>query len=206
MRDEWRWYATGPGVGIQLQSGRLLIPCDHKGPGLHDLNSHVIWSDDHGRSWQLGGICGPGANECQAVELSDGSVMLNMRNHRQEKQQKRRLVAISHDGGANWDDPQIDETLVEPTCQASILRCPEGLLFSNPASTKRDNMTVRFSRDEGKSWLVSRQLWAGPAAYSCLTVLPDGMIGCLYERGDASPYEKITLARLSIEWLQESAA
>jgi len=32
-------------------------------------------------------------------------------------------------------------------------------------------------------------------------VLPDSTIGVLFERGDRSPYERITLARLTLEWL-----
>ena len=62
-------------------------------------------------------------------------------------------------------------------------------------------MTVRLSYDEGKSWPVAKQLHGGPSAYSCLTVLSDMTIGCLYERGDGTPYEKITFAHFDIEWL-----
>ena len=62
-------------------------------------------------------------------------------------------------------------------------------------------MTVRLSRDDGSTWAHSRILHAGPAAYSCLTVLADGSIACLYERGDADRYEKITFARFSLDWL-----
>src|SRR5262245_16190531 len=60
----WGWYATGPGVGIQLlrgpHRGRLIIPCDH-GETIHGrrvMHSHVIFSDDHGRTWDLGGTVG----------------------------------------------------------------------------------------------------------------------------------------------------
>jgi sialidase-1 len=83
-------------------------------------------------------------------------------------------------------------------CQASILRLPGengGVLFSNPASTKREKLTVRLSRDEGKTWPLAKVLHPGPAAYSCLTVLPGGEVGCLYERGEKQPYEEITFAR-----------
>src|SRR5207248_11662573 len=107
----WRWYATGPGVGIQLKSGRLPIPCDSKSDGGKVRESHVILSDDGGRSWKLGGVVGPGCNECQAVELSDGSVMLNMRSYQGSN---RRLVAISKDGGATFSPRVDDPVLVEP--------------------------------------------------------------------------------------------
>lgn len=201
----WTWYATGPGVGIQLSSGRLLVPCDSKSEGGKVRESHVILSDDGGRTWKLGGVVGPMCNESQAVELKDGSVMLNMRTYTGNN---RRLVAISKDGGETFTKPIEDKELIEPVCQGSILRLPGeggGILFSNPASLKRENMTVRLSRDEGKTWTFSRVLHAGPAAYSCLTVLANGEIGCLYERGEKNPYETITFARIDRKWLSGEA-
>jgi sialidase-1 len=199
----WTWYATGPGVGIQLKNGRLLIPCDSKSEGGRVRESHVIVSDDGGQSWKLGGVVGPMCNECQAVELADGSVMLNMRSYQGNN---RRLVAISKDGGETFTKPVEDQELLEPVCQASILRLPgekRVILFSNPASTKREKLSVRLSRDEGKSWPVTRILHAGPAAYSCLVTLPDGSIGCLYERGEKNPYETITFARFDRAWFDQ---
>jgi len=198
-KPDWTWYATGPGVGIQLKSGRLLIPCDNKVAGTKARQSHVIYSDDKGATWKLGGVVGPNCNECQAVELSDGRVMLNMRS---SKSNNLRLVSMSKDGGETWTKPAEDAALVEPVCQASIIRYPGekgGLLFSNPASKKRERMTVRLSRDEGKTWEKSKVLHAGPAAYSCLAALPDGNIGCLYERGDKRPYETITFAHFTVD-------
>ena len=196
----WTWYATGPGVGIQLKSGRLLIPCDHKADGGKVRGSHVIYSDDGGTTWKLGGTVGPECNECQAAELADGRVLLNMRTFRKTN---RRLVAHSADGGESFTKPVEDPTLIEPICQASMIRLPGdgGLAFSNPASTKREKMTVRLSIDGGITWPHARLLHAGPAAYSCLTVIPDGRIGCLYERGDKNPYERIVLARFKRDWL-----
>lgn len=200
-RPAWTWYATGPGVGIQLKKGRLLVPCDSKSDGGKVQESHVIVSDDRGATWRLGGVVGPDCNESQAVELSDGSVMLNMRSVRGNT---RRRIATSRDGGETFTTPVEDPALVEPVCQASILRLPcdgSGILFSNPASTKRERMTVRLSRDDGKTWPHAAVLHAGPAAYSCLTVLPDGSVGCLYERGEKNPYETITFARFDRAWL-----
>jgi sialidase-1 len=195
----WTWYATGPGVGIQLKSGRLLIPCDSKSEGGKVRESHVIYSDDGGRSWTPGGVVGPNCNESHAVELADGSVMLNMRSYQANN---RRLVAISKDGGETFSKPTEDPVLIEPVCQASILRLPGGgIAFSNPASTKREKMTVRLSRDDGKTWPHANVLHAGPAAYSCLVALPGGGIGCLYECGDKNPYETITFARFDRAWV-----
>jgi sialidase-1 len=199
-RPDWTWYATGPGVGIQLRSGRLVVPCDHQVAGSKEQRSHVVLSDDGGRTWRLGCVVGPRCNESQAVELQDGRLLLNIRSYRGNH---RRLVATSKDGGQTFSEPVEDRELIEPVCQASILRhpgVPGGVLFANPASTKRERMTVRFSRDGGKTWPHARVLHAGPAAYSCLAVLPDGAVACLYERGDKSPYETITLVRLPPGW------
>ncbi len=199
---EWTWYATGPGVGIQLKNGRLLIPCDNKVAGAKARQSHVIYSDDYGKTWKLGGVVGPNCNESQAVELSDGSVLLNMRSYQGNN---RRLIAVSKGGGVTFSKPTEDESLIEPVCQASILRVAgekNTILFSNPASKKREKMTVRASTDDCKTWSVSKLLHDGPAAYSCLTVLPDKTIGCLYECGTKDPYERIEFARFTLEWLK----
>jgi sialidase-1 len=112
-----------------------------------------------------------------------------------------RLVSTSADGGLTWSKPAADPVLIEPVCQASLIGHPAGFLFSNPASTKRENLTVRLSRDEGRTWAASKVLHAGPAAYSCLTELPGGDVGCLYECGEKSAYEAVTFARFPAGWV-----
>ncbi|MBM3501518.1 MAG: exo-alpha-sialidase, partial [Armatimonadetes bacterium] len=106
-------------------------------------------------------------------------------------------LARSIDGGLTWSPLSYDAVLVEPICQASLLRYDDArLLFSNPASRKRERMALRLSEDDGRTWLRSLVLHEGPAAYSCLTVALGGMIGCLYECGDVHPYERIRFARV----------
>jgi sialidase-1 len=200
-KPEWTWVATGPGIGIQTKNGRLVIPCDHVEAETKRGGSHVIWSADHGETWTLGGAITGGVNECQVVERSDGSLLLNMRNFKTSA--KERATASSTDGGATWSPLGHDAALPEPVCQASIFRAswePSVILFSNPADRKgRIRMTIRSSRDEGATWTTVKEFGEEPAAYSCLTGLPDRKIGCLYETGVKSAYEKIVLVRLPLD-------
>lgn len=212
-RSEWGWYATGPVNGIQLtrgpHRGRLLIPANHSSLTTATqvvTRSHVFFSDDHGRTWQIGGVEDEMTNESTLVELSDGSLLHNMRSYHGKN---RRAVARSQDGGLTWSAVKLDETLIEPVCQASILRGTwpsraerNRILFSNPASARRENLTVRVSYDEGATWSAGKVLQPGPAAYSSLVLLSDKTVGCLFERGEKSPYEKISLARFSLNWLE----
>jgi sialidase-1 len=216
-KREWNWYATGPGVGIQLQrgphKGRLVIPCDHGESidGMRVMHSHIFFSDDHGRTWKLGGTVAPHTDECQVAELADGALMINMRNYwgRDGKRPERhgmRAVARSRDAGETWSSLEFDATLVEPLCQASLLGLPEVgnpgkaiLIFSNPASREaRRKLTVRQSFDEGKSWPAGREIYAGSAAYSCLALIASGRLGILFERDD---YQKITFAEVALPLL-----
>ncbi|MCA9213896.1 MAG: sulfatase-like hydrolase/transferase [Planctomycetales bacterium] len=217
----WGWYATGPGVGIQMTrgkyNGRLVIPCDHRAmrEGEWVRMSHVFYSDDHGESWKLGGSVADYTDECQVAELHDGRLLVNMRNYwghegGQPENAKRRATAISVDGGASWRDLGFDSTLIEPICQASLIKHSDDvfrqapLLFSNPASKEtRTGMTVRMSDDQGKTWSALKTIHAGPSAYSCLTVLRDRSIGCLYEAGDKHSYETVRFARFTIPWLKQ---
>lgn len=212
-KPNWTWYATGPGHGIQLRGGRLLIPCDHKldnatKQDVHLYHSHVIYSDDHGATWKIGGILPEKTNECQVVEATDGSVCINMRSYHGKN---RRAIAWSKDGGKTFGDVVLDETLIEPKCQASFLRLTgkeqgrSRVLFANPASAERKNMTVRLSYDDCKTWPVAKVLNPGKSVYSELALAPDGHILCLYENGEKNQYEKITLVRFTLEWLTDGA-
>ncbi len=197
--------ALGPGVGIQTRDGRLVIPT-YEG---------IIFSEDHGKMWKAGGKTTGPINESQVVELRDGTLMLNTRGA------PNRTVVLSQDGGASWGapwrDPALTDSEVYGGCQASLIRYSrrdagsdeDRLLFANPADRKyRFDLTVRLSDDEGKTWPVAKLIKKGPGAYSCMTVLPDGTVGIIYETGEnygdiVEYYAKLSFVRFNLEWLTD---
>jgi sialidase-1 len=215
-RPGWTWYATGPCHGIQLQSGRLVVPCDFRSldsvTGEQARYSHVITSDDHGATWQVGGIVdSEGTNESVAVALTDGRVYLNCRD---QARRGRRIVAFSDDGGTTFGPARFDEALIEPACQGSAIAVPNWaschaghVVFANPASATRDTLTVRLGSPDATTWTAGRVLEAGRAAYCDLAIVPEGTMGdatvlCLFETGEATPYECLRLVRVPVAWLQ----
>lgn len=200
----WGWYATGPVHGIQIRQGedkgRLVIPCDYieVGPDRQGY-SHVIYSDDNGETWELGGVAPQaGGNESTVAELSDGRLMLNMRSNDPVRQ-----VSISDDGGETWGEVELDDELKEPTCQGSLLSCEvdgsHALLFSNPASSaERIKMTVKRSTDNGATWSESYLVYKGPSAYSDIVMVNKDEIGILYEAGTENPYGGIVFERIPL--------
>lgn len=213
-KPNWTWYATGPGSGIQLvngpRKGRLMVACDHIEASTKHYYSHVIYSDDHGKTWDIGGITPQHqVNESEVAELSDGRLLLNMRNY--TPSERYRKISHSGDGGMTWTDLVADSTLIEPICQASLQRysfADEGeniLLFSNPASqTKRERMTLRASFDDGVTWPSSLVIHESMSAYSDIVRLTDDMIGLLYEAGPdhEHSYYGIAFERISVNQLR----
>jgi sialidase-1 len=182
---DWGWYATGPCHGIQLSTGRLVIPANHtaRGGDHKRSHSHIIFSDDGGDSWKLGGSADAATNESTVAELSTGALMLNMRSYAKKN---RRAVATSTDGGLTWSKVKLAPELIEPVCQGSLLRVPlngkPAFIFSNPASKKRENLTLRLSTDDCATWSDGYLLQSGFSADSDLCPLPGGQVGGLYER------------------------
>jgi sialidase-1 len=197
-RAGWTWYGTGPGVGIQLADGRLFIPSYHTEADRGTITrSHAIFSDDHGKTWQLGGSAGIGNGECQALERRDGTIYLSARtaaggpNHRS--------IMTSADRGASWSKKTLDETLFDPHCEASLLKLtiratgkPRVVplwLYCHPAGPKRHNLTIRISLDEGRTWPDSFLLRKGNGQYTSMAALADGRIGVLYDCWEENNYQ-----------------
>ena len=188
-QPEWQALFATSGTHFQTGKGRFLLPLvvrDAKGT----VSARNAWSDDHGLSWHTGDALAAGSDESKAIELKDGTILQNVR------QGTRRSIARSRDGGATFGPVETDPALIDPACNAGLARYTKGrkdvLLFTNAASAKRENLTLRLSFDGGRTWPVSRVLYPGPAAYSTAIPLRDGSIAVLYERGIQSPYERIT--------------
>jgi sialidase-1 len=210
-------FVSGPGVGIQTKTGRLVIP-GYWGEFDEDTKtgyySGVLVSDDHGATWKFGGRVTECSDESQVVELRDGTLILNMRG---DMGKSCRGVATSEDGGETWSPVFWDRQLNECPCQASILRYglaeqdgKDRLLFANPDNSgekfgvvERTRMTVRLSEDEGKTWPIKKLIHAGPSSYSALVRLPDGDIGIVFEGGTQHRREWIRFVRFSLAWLTD---
>ena len=219
MRDDWTWYATGPCHAIQLRSGRLLVPGNHRHLDTETVtlsrHAHVIYSDDLGASWHIGGgIDVEGANESVVVETRAGTVYLNSRD---QHGRGHRFTARSDDEGLTFHDVAIDETLTDPPCQATALAATglsgDPIVFLNPAGPGRSMLTARVSLDEGRTWQVSCLIHPGLAAYSDLVQVdvearpapdsgnhePAAELLALFETGGDDDCERLALVRLTVD-------
>jgi sialidase-1 len=203
--EDWRTYANTPGHAMQFQTGknkgRIYVAANHSAGGPQkqalDYDAHGFYTDDHGKTFKLGASLNvPGSNESMATELSGGRLMMNSRN--QKGDIKARIISISSNGGATWDTSYFDRNLPDPVCQGSILtiRGKKGkniLAFCNAADTaRRDNLTLRISYDDGKTWRKNIPLDKNNkpyenknrdyTAYSDIVKLGKNTIGVLYEK------------------------
>jgi sialidase-1 len=204
---DYAYVGPGPGHGIQLKSGRLLIPCwadIGTGPATWRPNamggpqlSYAFFSDDGGKSWERGEEMERGASdECEAVELNDGTIYMNMRSGGEKY---CRSSARSSDGGKSWSAVEFHPELPDPSCQGSIVRLDaERVLLAHATNTEvRTHLTIRMSRDECGSWPSAKVLYEGIGAYSDLAVV-GGNILCFYEK---DRHERMVVARFSPDWI-----
>jgi sialidase-1 len=207
FKEDWRSYANTPGHAIQITSGqykgRIVVAANHSSgepdKNWEDYASHLFYSDDHGKSFRLGQTVHiAGSNEATSSEISGNGLILNARN--QKGDIKARIVALSKNGGETWDSIWIDKYLADPVCEGSILSIGQEngkniLAFCNPASIKnRDNLSLRISYDEGRTWPVLIPVDRSPdqhssvdyTAYSDIVKISPDEIGVLYERDNYS--------------------
>lgn len=202
LPGDWRSYANTPGHALQIMNGpfkgRLVVAANHSsGPPqgrFRDYRAHAFFSDDFGRTFQLSpDVEYPGSNESMAAELGNGGILLNSRN--QSGDQKFRLISRSRDAGRSWDTTYFEKNLIDPVNQGSLLTLgysgKNAIIAHNHAqdSTRRNNLMLHISRDDGRSWkpyLVIDQAPEGASkdytAYSDLAVFQTNRLGVLYER------------------------
>ncbi|MCL4162882.1 UNVERIFIED_CONTAM: hypothetical protein GTU68_002512, partial [Idotea baltica] len=198
---KWHLLLQGPGKGITMSDGTLVFPAQFKDE-TEIPHATIIYSSDRGETWKIGTGAKSNTTESQVVELEDGSLMLNMRDNRGGS----RSVYTTRDMGKTWKEHATSrKALPEPVCMASLIkhayRGKEYLLFSNPNSTeKRENMTIKLSKDMGNTWPEPYQILLDSGAgrgYSCMTSIDEETIGILYEGSQADlVFQKIKMAEL----------
>ncbi len=211
-RDDWGWYATGPGHGIALRrTGRLVIPCNHSvlGPTVTPAlyGAHCIYSDDGGAQWTIGFIDDNAedrvnANENTVAELADGRLYFNARNQ-EGRADGTRVDTYSADGGRTLERPyESQPQLHTAVVQGTLLQFDNGpLLYSGPYSDRRERIGIQVSHDNGMTWSLGHLIDNRPAAYSDMVQLDDRGFGLLYETGNDGPYEQICFQRVELSQL-----
>ncbi|WP_339903659.1 sialidase family protein [uncultured Cyclobacterium sp.] len=185
-KSSWQLFFNGPGKGIRMKNGTLVFAAQYKDRE-QIPHSTIIYSENHGETWQVGSGARPKTTEAQVVELEDGGLMLNMRDDRGGS----RAVYTTGDMGKSWHEhPTNRSALIEPICMGSLIRFDRSrLLFSNPESTEgRFNMTIKMSNDDGLTWPDSQKILLDGQkgwGYSCMTKINDESIGILYESSQA---------------------
>lgn len=201
-KEAWWLLAPAPQQGINLPDGTLVLPVqgrDEKG----DTFATIMSSRDHGTSWTVGAPAFSGGNECQAAQLGDGSIMLNIRNDHE----RFRAVFVTKDLGKTWKEHETNrKTLIEPNCNASLRRIDRKggehvLLFANPQSQKaRINHTIQVSFDDGRTWPEKNRLLLDEGrgrGYPSISQIDADHIGIVYEGSRADlTFEKIALDEL----------
>lgn len=183
--EDWPFFAKrgdsgfifiSSGSGIQTKSGALLHTLVHANG---KRGNAIFGSLDHGKTWKSFGKPTNGGDECKIVELADGSWMINSRCGG-----CRRLIHISKDKGETWES-HFDNNLMDPGCNAQIMRFGNNekkiLLYTGCKSSGRNNVTLRVSTDDGKTWTEGITICEGGSAYSDITILKDKSIGVLWE-------------------------
>lgn len=219
---ELPYWPHDPGIVLSYgkHKGRYILPARTiKGDKMdwNNMFNGVIFSDDNGKTWQTGGLTQSHVGEACVVELSDGRVYVNSRNHADNF--GIRNHAISSDGGMTFTEFGNDPQLIEPTCDAGLTRYSDpkdgnGILFSNPdmKATKRwdgasrKRMSVKVSYDDCKTWPLKKLVYEGPSAYSGIVVGKDGMIFLAYEHarlGSNDSRQNISIARFNMVWLEQ---
>ena len=174
---------------------------------LGKVGAFAVYSDDGGKTWHRSKeIQITETNECQIAAFGIFDEPAPIAKHvplimaARMNSKAGHVFFYSNDSGETWVNSTIASSLDPQTiCESSLLTVPyKGVAMDahvyviQPHSTTRENMTFFYSVDAGKTWSVGKQLWAGLSAYSSM-VYNELKIYCLYEKGNTSPYETLTL-------------
>jgi len=197
----WVVLAPGPGHGIQLANGRLVVPfwlSDGSSNPNAKRRSHrpsivvSVYSDDHGRTWKAGEVAVPDnditviPNETSVVQLADGRVLFNSRN---ESLNYRRLFTTSTDGAGGWSKPYFHDAFFEPICFGSMVRHSQQpaqsrnrILFCNPDSRHdpwiaAKASTPRSARNRHRTNLTLRMSYDEGHTWPVAKVIDPGIAG-----------------------------
>ena len=204
--ESWILYAPSPQQGIALSDGTLVMPTG--GRDADDQRfSNLLVSRDHGRTWDVSPPASLGNTECQAVELSDGSILLNCRTDRPTK---FRTIVVTDDMGQTWT-PHVTNrnTLIGPNCNGSTYRFDyrvggekkSVLLFANPHSQQdRSQHSIQLSFDDGNTWPDEYRMLLDEGrgnGYPSLSRVDDQHVAIVYEgSGSHLVFEKIAISEL----------
>lgn len=196
-KPEWCFLLQGPGKGITMQDGTLVFAAQYQDPVEENRLPHstILYSRDHGESWQVGTGAFDDTTEAQVVEVSPGVLMLNCRYNRKSV----RVVRTTNDLGDSWETHVTSQrSLIEPrACMASLINVDRELglastgrlLFSNPNSlAERSHLTIKASTDSGVTWPKDKRLLLDEGrgrGYSCMTMIDDSTVGIVYESSQA---------------------
>ncbi|TMS01541.1 sialidase-3 [Larimichthys crocea] len=161
---KWATFGVGPGHGVQLENGRLIVPayayyvpyrcCSFPVPYTVHPHALSIYSVDRGQTWQLGQMLRRKSCECQMAEIIDhegrSHLYCNARNtggHRCE--------ALSENSGVCFDKPHTARELVEPPsgCQGSVIGFPAPEFVPNDDAESKACGTSLLSPDT-QTWLL----------------------------------------------------
>ncbi|MCI5970535.1 MAG: glycoside hydrolase [Oscillospiraceae bacterium] len=185
---DWKCIAAGPGHGICLKNGQLVVPVWLAASKEHFPSvSASIFSNDNGKTWDSGKILYAdeelkNPNETAAVELSDSKVLFNYRN---TALNHKRAVGVSANVASELKYLGFDEDLLDAWCFASLASCEykgkHTIFFSNcrNGTSDRYHLTIRCSQDDCKTWSSGMEIadWAG---YSDICV-KDDYLYCYFE-------------------------
>lgn len=209
-KQDMKLLCPGPGTGLQTADGALVYSfytsyAVKKGEPKRPTESFMIYSNDHGQSWQSGGLISAHATETQIAESLGGGLIAICRSNGQ----KGRMKNFFNPKTKRWYEAKPDLTFPMTSCQGSLIS------FKDKATGKhctvyvtptkgRNQGTAFLSFDGGQSWSYSRKINEGYFAYSSMTLLPSNEIALIYEgslnRGIGRQTE-IILGAFDIPWI-----